>query len=135
MKLLLQTLLSKTGLIKVVVPCAVLSLASTAFAGGNVEAGKQKAQQNNCASCHGADFNSPIDPSYPKLAGQHQDYLVQALTQYQRGDKAVGANLARANAIMSGQAKPLSKQDIEDIASYLHSLPGGLLVPPYTNTR
>ena len=81
--------------------------------------------EENCASCHGKDFQSPIDPAYPKLAGQHRDYLAQALKAYQRGDK--GPN-GRANAIMGGQAKALSAADIENIAAYLHSLPGTLVL-------
>jgi cytochrome c553 len=97
-----------------------------AFAGGNIEAGKAIAQKT-CAACHGADFNSPIDPTYPKLAGQNEDYLEHALTAYQRG--AGGAN-GRGNAIMVGMAKPLSKQDIKDVAAYLHSLPGSLVLGP-----
>lgn len=92
---------------------------------GNAEAGKAAAAKYNCASCHGADFNSPIDPSYPKIAGQPSDYLEHALTAYQRG--ASGAN-GRGNAIMGGMAKPLSKTDIKDIAAYLSSLPGSLVV-------
>eukprot|EP01030_Chromulinospumella_sphaerica_P007980 gene7980-7808_t len=76
-----------------------------------------------CFACHGKDFNSPIDPTYPKLAGQHKDYLEHALTAYKRGDAANGRN----NAIMGGQVKALSDQDIRDIAAYLHSLPGSLV--------
>ncbi|WP_338844970.1 cytochrome c [Massilia sp. W12] len=94
------------------------------FAGGNVEAGKVLAEKLNCASCHGKDYASPIDPSYPKLAGQHADYLEHALKAYKRGDGANG----RANAIMSGQAKTLSTKDIKDISAYLHSLPGPLVL-------
>ncbi|WP_343728636.1 cytochrome c [Duganella sp.] len=93
--------------------------AGTAQAGGNVDAGKALTEKYACFSCHGKDYNTPIDPSYPKLAGQHRDYLAHALTAYQRGDGANGRN----NAIMTGQVKPLSKQDIQDIAAYLHSLP------------
>jgi cytochrome c553 len=100
-----------------------LALSMNAFA-GNVEAGKAAAQKYNCASCHGADFNSPIDPSYPKLAGQHSDYIEHALVAYQRGNGANG----RGNAIMGGMAKPLSKKEISDIAAYLASLPGSLVV-------
>lgn len=96
-----------------------------AFAAGNVEAGKAAAEKYNCFSCHGKDYNTPIDPSYPKLAGQHQDYLVTAMTAYKRG--ADGAN-GRGNAIMGAQVKPLSRQDILDIAAYLHSLPGSLVL-------
>jgi cytochrome c553 len=95
-----------------------------AVAGGNIAAGEALAKKYNCASCHGDKFTNPIDPSYPKLAGQHAEYLAHALTAYKRGDAANG----RANAIMGGQAKPLSTQDIKDLAAYLHSLPGELVV-------
>jgi cytochrome c553 len=107
---------------------AVLGAASislTAHAAGNIEAGKAAVQKYNCATCHGADLNSPIDPSYPKLAGQHRDYLQHALIAYKRGDSAMNG---RTNPIMGGQVAQLSKQDIENIAAYLHSLPGSLVV-------
>jgi cytochrome c553 len=110
---------------KKMLAAAVALLSLNAFAGGNIEAGKAATEKYNCASCHGKDFNSPIDPTYPKLAGQHQDYLEHALIEYQRG--ASGAN-GRGNAIMGAQAKPLSRQDIKDIAAYLHSLPGSLVL-------
>ncbi|WP_151634478.1 c-type cytochrome [Noviherbaspirillum aerium] len=104
---------------------AAVLLSFNAIAGGNVEAGKAAAEKYNCASCHGKDYNTPIDPSYPKLAGQHQDYLEQSLIAYKRGGD--GAN-GRGNAIMGAQAKPLSRQDIQNIAAYLHSLPGSLVL-------
>lgn len=97
----------------------------SAMAAGNIDAGKAAAEKYNCAACHGKDFNTPIDPSYPKLAGQHQDYLEEALTAYRRG--ADGPN-GRGNAIMGAQVKPLSSQDMKNIAAYLHSLPGSLVV-------
>ncbi|TWI66286.1 cytochrome c553 [Pseudoduganella lurida] len=100
-----------------------LATATTALAGGNVSNGKALAEKYACATCHGKDFNSPIDPSYPKLAGQHRDYLAHALTAYKRGDAANGRN----NAIMTGQVKPLSNQDIQDLAAYFHSLPGTMV--------
>lgn len=110
---------------KKILACAAMLLSFNAFASGNIEAGKAATEKYNCASCHGKDFNSPIDPSYPKLAGQHQDYLEHALIAYQRGSN--GAN-GRGNAIMGAQAKPLSRQDIRNIAAYLHSLSGSLVL-------
>jgi cytochrome c553 len=101
---------------------ACVLAATTAQAGGNIDAGKALSEKYACFSCHGKDFNTPIDPSYPKLAGQHKDYLEHALKTYKRGDAAYG----RSNAIMTGQVKPLSNQDIKDLAAYLHSLPGNL---------
>lgn len=97
-------------------------VATAAQAGGNVSAGKALTEKYACFSCHGKDFNTPIDPSYPKLAGQHRDYLEHALQAYKRGDGANG----RANPIMGGQVQPLSSQDIRDLAAYLSSLPGQL---------
>jgi cytochrome c553 len=79
--------------------------------------GEQLAQQQ-CAACHGKDFVSPVDPTYPKLAGQYVDYLEKALRDYQTG--------TRKNAIMAGLAKPLSREDIRNVSAYLASLPGPL---------
>ncbi|HCE10933.1 MAG TPA: cytochrome C [Oxalobacteraceae bacterium] len=114
---------------KTILAAAVALIASAvsfnAAASGNIEAGKAATVKFNCMACHGKDFKSPIDPSYPKLAGQHQDYLAHALTAYQRG--ADGPN-GRGNPIMGAQVKPLSRQDILDIAAYLHSLPGSLVL-------
>ncbi|HEY8707831.1 MAG TPA: c-type cytochrome, partial [Burkholderiaceae bacterium] len=56
-------------------------------------------KKGNCASCHGANLSTPIDPSYPKLAGQHADYLYYALLAYQTdGNPLIGRN----NPIMMG---------------------------------
>lgn len=110
---------------KIFLTMALAAVSFSSVAAGNIEAGKLAAEKFSCASCHGADFNTPIDPSYPKLAGQHQDYIAQALKAYQRGaDGAYG----RGNAIMGAQAKALSNADIQNIAAYLHSLPGSLVL-------
>ena len=109
---------------KKIIAGALALLSFNAFA-NNIAAGKAAAEKYNCASCHGKDYNTPIDPSYPKLAGQHKDYLVQSLIAYKRGGD--GAN-GRGNAIMGAQAKPLSRQDIDNISAYLHSLPGSLVL-------
>jgi len=102
-----------------------VAIPSAAMAAGNIEAGKALTEKYSCAACHGKDFNTPIDPGYPKLAGQHRDYLEHALLAYQRGAQATNG---RGNPIMAGQVKPLSHRDIKDIAAYLHSLPGTLSV-------
>jgi cytochrome c553 len=99
-------------------------LSSAALAGGNVDNGKNLVTQKGCVACHGADMTTPLDPTYPKLAGQHADYIEHALTAYQRG---VDGPNGRGNAIMGGQAKLLSKQEVQDIAAYLGSLPGHLV--------
>ena len=102
--------------------CGALSL--NAVAGGNIAKGEELAKKYSCAACHGADFSKPIDPSYPKLAGQHPDYLAHALTAYKRGDGPNGRN----NAIMVGQVTPLSDADIVNLAAYLGSLPPAVVL-------
>jgi cytochrome c553 len=75
----------------------------------------------NCASCHGENYTKAIDPSYPKLAGQHADYLFVALKAYQtEGQRVVGRN----NAIMAAIAKQYTTAELRQIANYLGSLPG-----------
>lgn len=74
---------------------------------GNYEAGKAKS--TTCAACHGADGVSTIG-SFPKLAGQHRDYLYHALKDYKSGK--------RKNPLMAGQVQNLSDADMMDLAMY-----------------
>jgi cytochrome c553 len=97
---------------------ALLSM-SPAVSAADRAAGQAKADAV-CAACHGKDGNTPVDPSYPKLAGQYSDFLVRALSDYKSG--------ARKNAIMAGQVQALSKADIENLAAFYASLPGSLSV-------
>jgi cytochrome c553 len=86
----------------------------------NVTALLQKA---NCASCHGENFSKPIDPSYPKIAGQYADYLYVALKSYQIDNNQ---HIGRGNAIMQGMARPYTRAELKVLADYLASLPGEL---------
>ncbi|MFT6194463.1 MAG: cytochrome c553 [Cognaticolwellia sp.] len=72
-----------------------------------VIAGKAKAA--TCTACHGTDGNSLV-PIYPKLAGQHADYIVKQLQEFKSGE--------RENAVMWPMASALSEQDMVEIASY-----------------
>ncbi len=72
----------------------------------------------SCISCHGADGNAPIDPSYPKLGGQYHDYLAHALQRYRDGK--------REHALMSPQAVKLNDQQIADLSAYFSSRPSQL---------
>lgn len=106
----------KTALLIALLACA----SPFAYAGGHADAGAQKSKV--CAACHGADFNTPISPDIPRLAGQHTDYIARALTDYKSGE--------RKNPVMGGQAGALSEQDIEDLAAYIGNLKGTLKVIP-----
>ncbi len=92
---------------------AAVLVAAPALADGSVEAGKAKS--TTCAACHGPDGNS-TSAMFPILAGQHPDYLLQALKSYKSGK--------RKNAIMNGQAASLSETDMADLAEYFGSRKG-----------
>lgn len=80
-----------------------------------------------CNSCHGANFNKPIDPSYPKIAGQHADYLFVALKSYKvEKNEKVG----RGNAIMGSVAKQFSTAELKEMSKFLSTLPGELKIVP-----
>ena len=93
---------------------SLVAFAAT-LAGGahaaNLEAGKKRASEV-CVACHGIDGNSQ-NPDYPKLGGQHPDYLAKALRDYQSG--------ARNNAIMKGFATALNDADIADVTAWYAS--------------
>jgi cytochrome c553 len=89
-------------------------------------------ERGACVSCHGADFNKSVDPSYPKLAGQHADYLFVALKAYRTEGQAT---LGRNNAIMGGMVKQYSNAELKAIAGYLGTLPGELRVVPQPRFR
>ena len=95
------------------VAMAALALASLAYA-GDIEAGKKKAAEV-CAACHGPDGNSPV-PDFPRLAGQHADYMISTLKKYKNGK--------RANPIMMGLAATLSDEDIKNVAAYFAAQKG-----------
>jgi cytochrome c553 len=71
-----------------------------------------------CAACHAADGNS-AGAAFPKLAGQHAEYIVKQLKDYktQPGAKAP----ARNNPIMAGIAGALNEQDMINVAAYFES--------------
>src|SRR5450755_4561225 len=88
--------------------------------------------KGNCVSCHGANFSKPIDAGYPKLAGQHGDYLYAALKAYQT-DK--NPQVGRNNVIMMGMARPFTHSEAKQLATYISSLPGELKTVPQSRWR
>jgi len=86
---------------------AVTGAFTPAQASGDPMRGKEKSEV--CAACHGADGNSPT-PAFPRIGGQHEDYLLQALLDYKAGK--------RKNPIMAAQVEALSKQDMADLAAW-----------------
>jgi cytochrome c553 len=95
------------------VAAAVLATASV-HAEGDKAAGKKLVY--TCAGCHGVPGYDNAYPQYPvpKIAGQNEQYIINALHGYQSGD--------RAHPTMGAQAQSLSDADIQNIAAFLSSL-------------
>lgn len=62
-----------------------------------------------CVACHGADGNSAV-AMYPKLAGQHPEYITKQLKNFKAGD--------RKNPVMSGMVANLSEEDMANLGAY-----------------
>ena len=95
----------KTWLITVSVTAALLS--GGVQAAGDAAAGEAKAAV--CLACHGPDGNALV-PTWPKLAGQHPEYIYKQLMDFKSG--------ARANEQMSPQVAALEEPDFRDLAAY-----------------
>ncbi len=115
-------------------PLALATLvlsASHAFA-GNAANGEALATKLACAACHGAGLNKPIDPSYPKIAGQYEDYIYVALKSYKtEGNALVGRN----HPSMVGIVKQLKLDELRDLAAYVSELPGELQIAAQPKIR
>lgn len=97
---------------------AILGLVAGLFGSGLAQAGdarQGKEKATVCAACHGLDGNSPT-PEFPRIGGQHEDYLLRVLLDYKSGE--------RKNPIMAAQVESLSKQDLADLAAWYASQPG-----------
>ncbi len=105
--------------------CLVICAVSNYTFAGDVQAGKALAEKYVCASCHGPDLKHPIAPNYPKIAGQHEDYLYYALKSYKVDNNP---QVGRGNAIMGGQVKQFTLAQLKDLAAYIASLPGDFVV-------
>ena len=88
-------------------------------------------QKAPCVSCHGANFSKPIDV-YPKIGGQHSDYLFAALRAYKTENNPT---MGRNNAVMGVVAKQFSNAELKALAAYVGSLDGELKTVPENKFR
>jgi cytochrome c553 len=100
--------------------------AGTPLAAGHRDASRVPQVAGLCVSCHGAD-GVGITPLYPTLAGQHADYIVRALDEYQKG--------ARKNPIMATFVAKLTGEQIEALADYFSKQEPALQTLPRAYSR
>lgn len=80
----------------------------------DLEQGKAKVE-GICQACHGADGNGVAAmPVWPKLAGQHPEYIAKQLYNFKNNE--------RYNVQMTPMAMPLTDDDIRNVAAYLATL-------------
>ena len=89
-------------------------------------------QKGACVSCHGDNFSKPVDPSYPKIAGQHKDFLFVALKSYKVENQSTWG---RNNGVMGGIAKQFSNAELKALSAYVGSLDGDLKTVPQSKFR
>lgn len=95
-------------------PFAAHAQATTPANGKNSNKGAELTY--TCQGCHGVTGYKNAYPNYhvPRIGGQSQQYLVNALTEYKKG--------TRKHPTMQAQAMSFSDEDIAAIAAYLSSL-------------
>ncbi|MFA5081164.1 MAG: c-type cytochrome [Hydrogenophilaceae bacterium] len=110
-------------------------LIALALAGGGMTASKagpavkgdpakgEALMAERCAACHGPDGNSPV-PNFPKLAGQHAEYLLHEIREYQEHH--------RESDLMQPVVQGLGEADMADLAVFLAAqkpAPGNVTAP------
>lgn len=90
--------------------------AAAPAAAGPGDAARGKALTYTCRGCHGLTGYKNAYPSYhvPRIGGQSQTYLRNALNEYRNGN--------RQHPTMQAQAESFSEQDINDIVAYLSTV-------------
>lgn len=71
-----------------------------------------------CVRCHGPK-STPVNPSYPSLAGQYREYLVLQLELFKQGRRGGG----RYAHLMHTAAQGMREDQMRDVAAYFASLP------------
>lgn len=115
----MKSAVMKSALMLAVLLCATLNV-SAQNALQKPDAARGKATVAVCSACHGADGNA-AGPTFPKLAGQHYDYLVKQLHNFKVKPGALKAE--RENAQMLAFASVLNEQQIRDVAAYFELQP------------
>ncbi|MDR0182232.1 c-type cytochrome [Lysobacter arvi] len=97
-------------------PAAAAPTAPTAPASLKGDAARGKQLTYTCQGCHGVTGYKNAYPNYhvPRIGGQSEVYLTNALTEYKKG--------SRKHPTMQAQAQSFSDQDIADIAAFLSSV-------------
>lgn len=111
-----RILLARSMKLALLAASACLTVTATAQEAAKGDAKAGLALVYTCGGCHGVTGYHNAYPNYhvPRIAGQNYDYLIAALTEYKKGE--------RAHPTMRAQGESMSDEDIRNIAAYLSSL-------------
>jgi cytochrome c len=73
--------------------------------------------QRTCFTCHGKDGKTPILPSYPLIAGQNAQYVLQQLKDIKSGARNNGSSPA-----MSGVMHLVNDEEMMILAEYISNM-------------
>ena len=102
------------------IQCVLLGLMAATSGIAQAQATTGEAKARTCAVCHGP-LGIATMPDTPNIAGQPERYLSEQLKAYRSGK--------RSHEVMSLMAKPLSDDDIANLAAWFASIKVEAVVP------
>jgi cytochrome c len=94
-----------------------LGLGLASVAGADSPDGETLFNQRTCFTCHGKDGKTPILPSYPLIAGQNVEYILQQMKDIKSGARANGGSAA-----MRGVMHLVNEEEMKVLAEYISKL-------------
>jgi len=94
-----------------------LGLGTASTAAAQTPDGETLFNQRTCFTCHGKDGKTPILPSYPLIAGQNEQYVLQQLKDIKSGARANGGSAA-----MAGVMHLVNEEEMKLLAEYISTL-------------
>ncbi|KAF0223771.1 MAG: Cytochrome c family [Rhodospirillaceae bacterium] len=101
-----------------------ITLAALVLTGGMAAApalaadGKALFADKGCTACHGEDAKTPLEPGYPRLAGQNADYMFNQMKDIKAGARANGLSVDTMKPILEDVTEP----EMRALADYLGGL-------------
>lgn len=99
--------------------CLTLTCSGVTYAQGDIERGRELFEV--CVTCHGEFGEGSEDFGAPRLAGQHDWYLITQLENFRTGIRGLHEDDENGQ-VMQPMAVELDDRDIEDVVTYIMTL-------------
>ncbi len=102
---------------------ALAALLAAGALAGTAQAADGKKLYMTCAACHGKDGKTPLMPTYPKIAGQNKEYVLQQIKDIMTGARANGQSVAMKGVLVTPDGKPrFTDEELEVLADYVSKM-------------